>query len=302
MELFSSHAGNSSACIYSCIAILSPPSSGLLPLSRFRNGCSPAAMADATSRRINHNAVQDSRRRRAPYACFISGLDTVSRQLNFDPLARPYRLLEYLTFGKALEHCRFHFLPALAEADSALVFGDGDGRFLGRLLKTNPYLIADVIDISPAMLDVLYKRLSPEERARVTLHCADARQFTIPEKTYDLVVTHFFLDCLFDPEISALIDRIKLNLEPGALWVVSEFSLPGNRIGALVGKALISSLYLAFRVLTGLQVRTLPDGTTKLKKAGLELSDEYAHLSGLLISQLWRVPSSALKATSPASR
>ena len=52
-------------------------------------------------------------------------MDAVSRTLNFDRLARPYRWLEYATFGRTLERCRFHFLPALTSARRALVLGDG---------------------------------------------------------------------------------------------------------------------------------------------------------------------------------
>ena len=57
---------------------------------------------------------------------------------NFDLIARPYRWLEYLTFGPALARCRNHFLPQLTDRRAALVLGDGDGRFLARLLAPTP--------------------------------------------------------------------------------------------------------------------------------------------------------------------
>ncbi len=216
----------------------------------------------------------------------------MSRRLNFDRLAKPYRCLEYLTFGRTLERCRFHYLPALADAKRALIFGDGDGRFLARLLAVNPALQADVVDISPAMLRLLEERLRLEDRKRVTLHQADARSFVPPEKAYDLVITHFFVDCLFEPELAALVERVTTRLAPGARWLVSEFALPPTRVGAVLGKTMISGLYQAFGLMTGLQVRSLPDHAAVLKSAGFERADERHWLGGLLISQLWQYNSS----------
>ena len=69
-------------------------------------------------------------------------------RLNFDRIARPYRWLEYLSLGRALERCRFHFLPRLRDCRRALVLGDGDGRFTAKLLDANPSVQVDAVDIS----------------------------------------------------------------------------------------------------------------------------------------------------------
>lgn len=212
----------------------------------------------------------------------------MSRRLNFDRLAKPYRWLEYLSFGRMLERCRFHYLPALVDAKRALIFGDGDGRFLARLLAVNPGLQADVVDISPAMLGLLEARLGQEDRRRVTLHQTDARSFVPPAETYDLVVTHFFLDCLFEPELAALVERVTTRLTPDARWLVSEFALPRTLVGKIVGKTMISGLYQAFGLMTGLQVRSLPDHAAALQRAGFEQAEERQWLGGLLVSQLWQ--------------
>ncbi|HTZ89787.1 MAG TPA: class I SAM-dependent methyltransferase [Alloacidobacterium sp.] len=212
----------------------------------------------------------------------------MSRRLNFNPLARPYRWLEYVSFGRALERCRFHFLPALTGARRALVLGDGDGRFLARLLEANPQLEADVIDISPAMLRLLHRRLGPEARGRVAIHEMDARELIPPGTSYDLVVTHFFLDCLFEHEVTALVDRIVPRLVPEAYWVVSEFARPQGRVASLLGQAIVSGLYRAFGLLAGLQVRSLPDHGAAFEKRGFRLLHQQSWLRGLLVSQLWQ--------------
>ena len=102
------------------------------------------------------------------------------------------------------------------------------------------------------------------------------------------MVTHFFVDCLFDPELAALVERVTTRLTPDARWVVSEFALPHTLVGKTLGKTMISGLYQAFGLMTGLQVRSLPDHAAALQRAGFERVEERQWLGGLLVSQLWQ--------------
>jgi hypothetical protein len=70
----------------------------------------------------------------------------MSEAPNFDRIAKPYRWLEYLTFGKALQNVRLHHLPALLHCRNALILGDGDGRFTAALLAANPPITVRAID------------------------------------------------------------------------------------------------------------------------------------------------------------
>lgn len=208
----------------------------------------------------------------------------------FDHLARPYRWLEYLTFGPMLARCRFHRLPELTHARRALVLGDGDGRFLARLLAVNPMLQADVVDQSPAMLQLLRARTEALGAAnRVHIHETDALAFRPAESAaYDLVITHFFLDCFTTEQVSELARNIQPHLVPDALWIISEFSIPRG-LAALPAWMIVRSLYFAFRILTGLRVRALPRHAAALTQAGLALRRRRTFLFGLLISETWAV-------------
>src|SRR6202050_4529355 len=123
--------------------------------------------------------------------------------VNFDPIARPYRWLEYLSFGPWPGRGRSAQLEHWTGLQHALFFGDGDGRFLARLLAANTTLTADVIDSSHSMLWLLDRRIrraGPQARQRICLHPADALEWN-PSGSYDLVVSHFFLDCFFAPQL-----------------------------------------------------------------------------------------------------
>ena len=82
---------------------------------------------------------------------------------NFDRIARLYRWGEYALLGPALERTRNHLLPLLAIRRNALVLGDGDGRFLARLLSQNPALRA-LADHLLAHLDYEEEQLNPTLR------------------------------------------------------------------------------------------------------------------------------------------
>lgn len=209
---------------------------------------------------------------------------------NFDSIARPYRWLEYLSFGPILERCRFYRLPQLKEARRALVLGDGDGRFLARLLAANPLIETEVVDLSPAMLRLLTQRVEHGGAIdRVNLHCIDAQQFE-PEGSYDLVVTHFLLDCFTTEELHTLTGRIRQHLAPGARWVVSEFAIPEGWV-SFPARFVVSGLYAAFDLLTELGLTRLPDYASAFHNTGLERLDRRSWLGGLLVSEIWEVAS-----------
>ncbi|NYF90552.1 class I SAM-dependent methyltransferase [Tunturiibacter empetritectus] len=213
---------------------------------------------------------------------------------SFDLIARPYRWMECLTLGRSLEHCRLHFLPNLLQQRRALILGDGDGRFLAELLNQNSRLRADAVDTSGAMLHLLSQRCevrAPNASTRLTTHQANA--LTCPlDGPYDLVVTHFFLDCLTQPDLEILINHIAPTLSQDALWLVSDFHIP-NGLMRLPAKILVRSLYLAFRILTNLRTTKLPNHASPLQKAGLTQIARQHRLAGLLVTELWQFQSAA---------
>jgi ubiquinone/menaquinone biosynthesis C-methylase UbiE len=216
----------------------------------------------------------------------------VIKPANFDRVARPYRWLEYMSFGPCLERCRDAQLAHLTGARRALLLGDGDGRFLARLLAANPTVTADVVDSSQSMLTILEQRIrssGPQARRRICLHRADALEWNL-SGSYDLIVSHFFLDCFFPCQLEQLFDRVLPHALPGARWVISEFAIPRNPLAAYLARGIIGLLYRAFGLLAGLPVRALPEYASPMLSRGLVLSHNRRYLGGLLCSQVWTRP------------
>jgi hypothetical protein len=210
--------------------------------------------------------------------------------------------MEFFIFGPWLSLTRRTFLRSLAHCRHALVLGDGDGRFTARLLRENPAVTIDAVDASGAMLQALLHRANPDSSPdpspnsspapnRVRVHLADIRNWQPPAPIlgapYDLIVTHFFLDCLTTQEIQTLAAKLRPAVSPRALWVVSDFAVPPGWLGRFIARPLVASLYFSFGLLTGLEVRTLPDHASALGHAGFILLERRTRLGGLLIAELW---------------
>jgi len=205
---------------------------------------------------------------------------------DFNRLARVYRWMEWLTFGPFLQRCRCAFLSRLGQRRNALVLGDGDGRFTACLMRSNIGVEVDAVDASEVMLHQLASR-TPAHRVRVDI--GDARTFHPRRRDYDLIATHFFLDCFTDPEIENLACRLRHHVSPGVVWVISEFAIPSNFFGLAIAQPLISALYLAFGLLTNLRIRHLPNHRAALARSGWFLAHQEGSLAGLLVSEMWQL-------------
>ncbi len=206
--------------------------------------------------------------------------------MNADRIAALYRWIEYCAFGKALERRRFAFLPLVRKARNVLIAGEGDGRFVARLVEQNPDVRVDVLESSEEMIRLARQRLPAD--AHVTFHHGDAMQ-TPPGGPYDLVVTHFFLDCLSDEETVRFIAGVKQHLSFSAVWLVSDFQQVSFWPASWHSWLWLRVMYGFFRVFTGLRTAKLPQIDRALRGAGFELVAKEEARLGLIVSQLWRL-------------
>src|ERR1700740_2505527 len=108
------------------------------------------------------------------------------------------------------------------------------GAFCSTCWQSISGLHADVVDSSRSMLAILKRRVRRSGGEKIRLHLADGLEWE-PSGVigqYDLIVSHFFLDCFFPHQLEQLIDRVLPHAQPGAQWVVSEFAVPRNPLTA----------------------------------------------------------------------
>jgi ubiquinone/menaquinone biosynthesis C-methylase UbiE len=211
----------------------------------------------------------------------------MSRPARFGRLARVYRWMEYFSFGLYLQQCRILRIAELTACRRALVYGDGDGRFLAELVRSAPAMRIAAVDASSEMLRQAAKR-RPLEARLVQADALACEVSAFPEAPFDLIVSHFFLDCFDEEELSTLLARVNAAVGEDAVWVVSDFAIPPQPVARQVGRLVVGGLYLAFGLLTGLRTRRLPDHGRVMRESGWRLEDRRTLLLGLLASERWR--------------
>ncbi len=204
--------------------------------------------------------------------------------MNFDRVAPAYRGLEELVFGQQLQAARCAFVRQISAAQRALVVGEGDGRFLEQLRRAQPALFVDCVDASAKMLELTRARVGENG---VRLIQADLRVAAFPPRRYDLVVTHFFLDCFKEKTLRQIVKKLSAAATEEATWLIADFHLPAGGWRRSGARLLLAVMHLFFRLVAGLEARRLVDYAPLLRAAGWTLADEAISPNEMIRSQLW---------------
>lgn len=211
--------------------------------------------------------------------------------MSFDALALWYRTLEWVAFGDDLQRCRVACLGDIAAPQRVLIAGEGNGRFLCELLRLHPEVEVDCLDASAHMLRLARKRIERELPGRAEsvrfLH-QDITLWIPPEHHYDLLVTHFLLDCFPEALLTSIIGKLARAATDDAKWLLADFCIPPNGMARLRARAWLAAMYLFFRVTARIPASELIDSTPFLRAEGFELARQQLFRKGMLKSERWR--------------
>ena len=208
----------------------------------------------------------------------------------FDHLARHYDWMESLLAGGKLENCRNALWDDIPPLRSALLVGEGHGKFLASLLKRYPAAKVTCVDASEQMLNVTRRRLQRElfSLQRVEFVHAALPSWNPPSQSYDLIATHFFLDCFPRDQLGTVISVLQPALRPGACWLVSDFQIPRSGLRRLRARFIHWLMYGFFRFATKLPASRLVSPRPFLRRHGFVRVRRQEFDWGLLVAELWR--------------
>ena len=210
----------------------------------------------------------------------------------FGRLAYVYEGLERTVFGGLLAKARTTCLDDLGEADTILILGEGDGRFLLSLLGHTGARVT-VLENSAGMLKRAQKRVQvqlPNACTRVTWWHQDALTASLPAAHYDAVVTLFFLDVFPEQPLKTLVHNLSRSLKPGGCWCVTDFAAPHTLSGWVrpYSRILVALMYALFRLQTALPAKTVVPPQPFLRASGLEPVHTRNFRGGFVYTQVWR--------------
>ena len=209
--------------------------------------------------------------------------------MSFDLVAPHYRWLETIAFGNALQRARTCWIDTIARPKRTLIFGEGDGRFLCELVRAYPKIDVDCVDASETMLQLArarLRRMHPESFSRVHFFCEDILKWS-PRKSYDLLVTHFFLDCFPATELQAIIAKLARAAEPDAIWLLADFTIPWKGFARAHAKLWLRMMYTFFRAAAGIAANELVDPAPYLDGHGFIPHSENLSRAKMLRSDVY---------------
>jgi hypothetical protein len=109
-----------------------------------------------------------------------------------------------------------------------------------------------------------------------------------PPCCYDIVYSHFFLDCFTEEQNAGLAERIASVSGPGTWWVISDFRQAASGWRKIFTSVWIKAMYLFFRMATQLTQQQLPDYRRALREQGFQLVEERRSMAGLIVSECWQ--------------
>jgi ubiquinone/menaquinone biosynthesis C-methylase UbiE len=206
--------------------------------------------------------------------------------VSFDRIAPFYRTLETIVFGHALQRARTRWLRAITKPRKALILGEGNGRFICELFKVHPHLEIDCVDASAAMLELVKARVGANVPGNVRLIQRDILEWT-PAGSYDLIVTHFVLDCFEADEIETVVKKLANAATRDATWLLADFTLPERGLARMHAKIWLRAMYAFFRFTAGLRTRELVDPTGEVSARGFVCRARAISRFGILKSEMW---------------
>jgi ubiquinone/menaquinone biosynthesis C-methylase UbiE len=208
--------------------------------------------------------------------------------MSFDRLARHYRWMEFILAGSKLQRCRTMFLQRVRGVRNILIGGEGNGRFLGECFRHLPNARITVLDASAKMMDIARQRLDRRlDLGRVEFVHADARMWTPSGGPFDLIVTHFFLDCFPEDQLHGVVANLAKAAAQDATWLLADFQMPDRGISRFRAQLILAMMYLFFRVATRLPARRLTPADAFLEAHRFVLRERRETEWGLLRAELW---------------
>lgn len=215
--------------------------------------------------------------------------------MSFDVLAPHYRWMEFVLAGNKLQCCRTAFLNRVGDAKKVLIVGEGNGRFLVECRRALPHAKILCADASQRMLSLARRRLAKRCGGceRTEFVCADALAWSPPERSFDLIVTHFFLDCFQREQLESLTVKFAAVAAPGANWLLADFQMAQSGMDRYRSKAILWLMYRFFRVVTRLPASRLVSPDDSLGRRGFALRERRVTEWGLLRSDWWQLAGNA---------
>lgn len=210
--------------------------------------------------------------------------------MSFDRLAPHYGWMERVLAGGKLQAMRTCWLDAFPAPRRALLAGEGNGRFLVELLRAVPSVEIVCVDASSAMHSATRRRMENAGlfESKVQFLHAQLPHRSLATGDFDLIVTHFFLDCFPPDQLALVVMNLAAAATREAHWLLADFCLPASGLARVRAHWILSLMYAFFRQVTRLPAKELTAPDNLLIAQGFRLKRRCFTEWGLIHSDQWQ--------------
>lgn len=206
---------------------------------------------------------------------------------DYDFVAGAFAPLERLCFLGGMERARAAHRSELRGVRRVLCLGPGDGRALVALRRVCPDARLIAVEPSARMRALAETRLGESAVGALDWVSEPWPEGAEEVEEVDAIVSDFFLDQFVGAELERVVAAAAGRLAPSGKWCWADFAPPESRLQRAWIGPLLSALYTAFGLTTGLGTRRLEDPGPALARAGLEPSCAWRSPTGLFRSEVW---------------
>lgn len=210
--------------------------------------------------------------------------------MSFNTLAPYYHGMEILFAGRLMQRSRTAFLEKARSCQHALLVGEGPGCFLSALLAANPHVQVTCVEHSAGMIRQARWHLNRNrlDEKRVVFVQQNALTWSCPSTQFDLLATHFFLDCFPAEQLDPLVRQLGKAATHKASWLLADFQMPPDGWHRYRALTITALLYTFFRCATGIAASRLTPPDNFLRATGFQLMQRLEWNLGLFHSDLWQ--------------
>jgi tRNA (cmo5U34)-methyltransferase len=179
--------------------------------------------------------------------------------LNFNHIARYYNILSRLVFGNSIHKAQLQFLDRIPQDSTVLIIGGGSGKFLKEICGLPKSRIKKIlyVEYSAEMIRLSKEAIKDIPGSNLVEFRLGTEADIKNEETFDVVITHCFLNLFEGSQLRSVMEKINSHLKPGGIWLFSDFRLGHHSFHKIWQALLIKIMYLFFRITTGLQNKEL---------------------------------------------
>lgn len=205
----------------------------------------------------------------------------MSKLNSFDRVAPFYDVLAHVVFAGNIKRSQLTFLDVIESGNSILIIGGGTGWIVKEIFKREPDVMITYVEGSAQMIEMTKKRLTSPELNRV--HFIHTIELPRIEKV-DVVITNFLLDVFSNETLPDYIIRLKQNMKPQTLWLVTDFVNEGR----LWQRFLLRTMNYFFLLTGSMGLNALPDWNHHVYRAGFTVVKERKYFSDFIKAAVYR--------------